>query len=322
MTHRNDHSQDRGTGGNRDHRRDLQSPRENASSNEHRNGQGDPSRDYSSHEGDDYPQHQQRSEADDGRGFGARQDNDGRDPVRYGDSGRQLGRSLSPGDYADNGREGNGGRDHGGHGDYGRQGTGGRDHNSYGDSGGNGRRGQYGLEPSDYRDYDRQGSPGPDQGVRRNGSGGQPGYGNPGSHGGQTAIGLGAPQSNGAAQSHRGRGPKGYTRSDERLKDDVNERLTDDAQVDASDISVEVANGVVTLTGQVDTRWVKHHVENVIEQCAGVQEIENRMTLRRHAAGRQSLGSDSSPDANTGSSRVGSPDADGETQGENSSRMK
>jgi osmotically-inducible protein OsmY len=81
-----------------------------------------------------------------------------------------------------------------------------------------------------------------------------------------------------------GRGPKGYTRSDERLREDINERLTDDYAIDAGDISVEVRNGTVTLTGSVDERWMKHHVEDLVDRCSGVQDIENRLTVRRNAS--------------------------------------
>ena len=41
---------------------------------------------------------------------------------------------------------------------------------------------------------------------------------------------------------HRGRGPRGYTRSDERIREDVNDRLTDDGWLDASDIDVQVSS--------------------------------------------------------------------------------
>lgn len=84
-----------------------------------------------------------------------------------------------------------------------------------------------------------------------------------------------------ASGGFRGRGPKGYARSDERLKEDISERLSDDPDIDASDITVEVQGGMVTLTGQVESRWIKHHVENVIDRCSGVKDIENRLTLQR-----------------------------------------
>lgn len=39
---------------------------------------------------------------------------------------------------------------------------------------------------------------------------------------------------------HKGKGPKGYQRSDERIKEDVCDRLSDDDYLDASDIDVQV----------------------------------------------------------------------------------
>ena len=57
-------------------------------------------------------------------------------------------------------------------------------------------------------------------------------------------------------QSFRGKGPKGYERSDERLKEVICERLTDDDDIDASEISVEIRNGEVTLSGSVEQGYV------------------------------------------------------------------
>ena len=48
--------------------------------------------------------------------------------------------------------------------------------------------------------------------------------------------------------SFRGRGPKNYQRSDERIREDVCERLTYDERVDASDVEVDVREGVVRLS--------------------------------------------------------------------------
>jgi hypothetical protein len=44
-------------------------------------------------------------------------------------------------------------------------------------------------------------------------------------------------------QDHRGRGPSDYTRSDERIREDANDRLTDDWRLDASHITVTVEQG-------------------------------------------------------------------------------
>ena len=92
---------------------------------------------------------------------------------------------------------------------------------------------------------------------------------------------VGNPSESLSSRGHFGRGPKGYTRSDDRIKEDISERLTDDYSLDASDISVEVRNGVVTLSGQVDERWMKHHAEDLVDRCSGVQDIENRLTINR-----------------------------------------
>jgi len=77
----------------------------------------------------------------------------------------------------------------------------------------------------------------------------------------------------------RGKGPRGYRRSDERIRDDVNESLTDDHHVDASDIEVEVRDGEVTLSGTVRSRDQKRHAEEVIEQLSGVVDVHNRLRV-------------------------------------------
>jgi len=79
--------------------------------------------------------------------------------------------------------------------------------------------------------------------------------------------------------SHRGRGPKGYTRSDERIKEDINDRLSDDHHIDASNIDVAVTNGEVVLTGSVDDRRAKRHAEDLAEAISGVKNVENRIRV-------------------------------------------
>jgi hypothetical protein len=81
-------------------------------------------------------------------------------------------------------------------------------------------------------------------------------------------------------ESQFGKGPKGYARSDERLKEDISERLMRDHDVDASDIDIEVRNGKVTLSGSIADRRLKHYVEDTVEQCLGVQDIDNRLVVR------------------------------------------
>jgi osmotically-inducible protein OsmY len=79
--------------------------------------------------------------------------------------------------------------------------------------------------------------------------------------------------------SHRGRGPKGYRPTDERLKEIICERLTDDPFIDASRITVEVSSSEVTLQGTVQVRQQKFAIEDVVADVAGVTEIHNRLSV-------------------------------------------
>lgn len=81
--------------------------------------------------------------------------------------------------------------------------------------------------------------------------------------------------------SHRGKGPKSYTRSDERIREDVCEYLTHDERVDATNIDVKVESGVVILSGTVDDRMAKRRAEDIAESCAGVKDVRNEIRLDR-----------------------------------------
>ena len=77
----------------------------------------------------------------------------------------------------------------------------------------------------------------------------------------------------GAWPGYSGRGPKGYKRSDERIREEVSDRLMDDHRVDASDITVEVKDGEVTLTGTVPDREQKCSAEELVDRVNGVTEV-------------------------------------------------
>jgi hypothetical protein len=82
-------------------------------------------------------------------------------------------------------------------------------------------------------------------------------------------------------ESYRGRGPKNYQRSDERIREDVCERLTMDHDVDASDIEVTVEGGVVTLSGTVRERYAKRTAEDICESVRGVKDVQNDLRVAR-----------------------------------------
>lgn len=89
------------------------------------------------------------------------------------------------------------------------------------------------------------------------------------------------------AGSHRGKGPKGYQRSDDRIREDINDRLSDDPFIDASDIEVKVEDSVAILSGNVENREDKRRAEDIVERVLGVKDVENRLrvTPERTASG-------------------------------------
>ena len=169
-----------------------------------------------------------------------------------------------------------------GQGGYGGQGYGSRGYmgQGYGSQGGYGTQSGYGSEggygpggrvawpeqrESYGRDYSRQERGGEWDRDQEQWRGGRARQGRQGSRqGGQFA----------------GRGPKGYKRSDDRIKEDVNEELTRHPDLDASDIEVKVENGEVTLSGTVDARQAKRLAEDLAENCSGVHEVHNHLRVR------------------------------------------
>lgn len=79
---------------------------------------------------------------------------------------------------------------------------------------------------------------------------------------------------------HHGRGPKGYKRSDERIHEDVADRLTEDGHLDATDIDLTVAAGEVTLTGTVRDRPSKRRAEDLTEAVSGVTHVQNNLRVK------------------------------------------
>jgi hypothetical protein len=82
----------------------------------------------------------------------------------------------------------------------------------------------------------------------------------------------------------RPRGPKGYKRSDERIHDDVCERIARSG-VDADEVEVRVEGGEVTLAGTVRSRWEKWRLEEVADDAFGVEEVHNHVRVSRPQPG-------------------------------------
>lgn len=163
--------------------------------------------------------------------------------------------------------------------------------------------GDYGQFDDDYwrgrrrRDDDRFDDDygyGPDRMRQmRGGRGGRGGYDPNERYGGIGQMGgydRGSGQMGGAGQQrgpHTGHGPKGYQRSDDRIREDVCEALSQHGQLDAREIEVQVQGGEVTLSGSVDSRQAKRMAEDAADDCPGVRDVHNQIRVSQSAQGQQ-----------------------------------
>ncbi|NMJ42828.1 BON domain-containing protein [Roseomonas sp. JC162] len=111
----------------------------------------------------------------------------------------------------------------------------------------------------------------------------------------QDRIGVGQqdPFSAGQAEGpHRGKGPRGYSRNDEQIREDVCSRLADDSNLDATDIEVEVKDGEVTLAGNVRERGDKRRAEDIADAASGVKHVQNNLRLKPAGSGGEEDGSE------------------------------
>ena len=81
-------------------------------------------------------------------------------------------------------------------------------------------------------------------------------------------------------RSYRGLGPQTYKRSDDRIRDDVCERLTDDPRIDASNVTIDVNQGTVTLNGSVPERHMRYAAEDLVDDALGVESINNQLRVQ------------------------------------------
>ena len=244
-----------------------------------------------------------------GRDFGPQyghytENDEGDSSVRAGsyDQGRQYGRDRDPRDQS-----GSTGR-FAGYGDFGQGDSGG------GRSGWSGqdRYGQSGYGQGNYRPRGGQGSqrgaygsPGgwsePSGEGQQYGQGGDYGGSNPGyGYGdqGYGSQGWGNQQSSQRGQ-HHGKGPKGYQRSDERIKELLSERLREDPEIDPSEVTITVQGGKITLEGTVDSRQAKNAIEEAADQF-GASDVQNNLRVQRSGQQGKQGKSGASGDEGTG----------------------
>ena len=93
-------------------------------------------------------------------------------------------------------------------------------------------------------------------------------------------------------RSTRARSSTPARRTDTRIREAICERLSRPVEdldmsdfanehLDVSDVRVSVAGGRVTIDGTVPERRMKPYIEALVDACPGVQDIENRLRVRR-----------------------------------------
>jgi hypothetical protein len=92
-------------------------------------------------------------------------------------------------------------------------------------------------------------------------------------------------------QRQLGRPPKGFVRSDERIKEEICEFILRSGWVDAENVIIEVQEGEVTLSGTVDDRRQKRAIEDLSGDVLGVKDVHNQIRIQPQQQEREGTGS-------------------------------
>lgn len=79
-------------------------------------------------------------------------------------------------------------------------------------------------------------------------------------------------------RDHRGKGPRNYRRSDERILEDIIDRVSANG-IDASDVDISIDEGEVTLTGNIAARRFRRLLVDLVEEVPGVRHVDNCIRL-------------------------------------------
>jgi osmotically-inducible protein OsmY len=72
----------------------------------------------------------------------------------------------------------------------------------------------------------------------------------------------------------------GYQPSDRQLHEEICQRLEQTQDIDVSQVKVAVLEGKVTLEGTVPESAMQQAIEDLVDVCPGVQDIENRIRVQ------------------------------------------
>ena len=81
------------------------------------------------------------------------------------------------------------------------------------------------------------------------------------------------------------RAPRGYQRSDERIREDICDTVIR-MGIDAGDVDISAEHCEVTFTGTVDSRQDKRRLEDLAESVSGVTHVHNQLRVEEQQRGQ------------------------------------
>lgn len=69
-------------------------------------------------------------------------------------------------------------------------------------------------------------------------------------------------------------------RNDEKIKKEVAARLEHNSRIDSSDITIEVSDGVVSLSGTLPSLSISMAAVEDAEKVAGVRQVNNNLKVK------------------------------------------
>lgn len=105
------------------------------------------------------------------------------------------------------------------------------------------------------------------------------GHREPYQHGGQHNRWSDDIRSESSRENYYGRGPKNYQRSQSRIEEEACELLSQNRELDASEISVKVEYRCLYLSGEVNSRHAKRLAEYLVEDISGIDDVQNQIKI-------------------------------------------
>ena len=128
-------------------------------------------------------------------------------------------------------------------------------------------------------DFDRDAGYGDQRGAQNYGERRQIGRGTPQAR--RESYGRGQMEDWQTPGPYTGVGPRGYRRSDERIQEQICEVFTRHGKIDARGVDIKVQDGNVSLSGEVNRKLEKYLAEEIAASISGVNEVENRLRVKR-----------------------------------------